>query len=91
MGANRALKISFFVSAAAAVDVVISRNGRIVSSLQGSALDAAGWAHLQWNGRNGRRKRIAAGRYTIVAHAVGQDGQSVEASITISVRRHVKR
>jgi hypothetical protein len=81
------LRISFFVTGAATVDVAISRNKRIVGRLQGSALADAGWAHLGWNARNGSRKKVAPGRYSISAHAVGPDGSSAQASMTVIVKR----
>jgi len=78
------LRIRFFVTRAATVEIQIVRAGKVIRSFRPRELDAAGWVRVRWNAKNRRGRLAYRGRYTVVVRARGELDDS-EASLQVRV------
>jgi flagellar hook assembly protein FlgD len=84
LGNGGQLRIRFFVTGAATVEIQILRGGKVIKSFSPRELDAAGWVDARWNGKNRRGRLVHRGRYTVVVRARNElDGS--EASLQLRV------
>jgi hypothetical protein len=78
------LRIRFFVTGAATVEIQILRGGKVVKSYSPRELNAADWVDARWNGRNRRGRLVHRGRYSVVVRA-RDDLDDSEASLQVRV------
>jgi hypothetical protein len=84
LGDRGQLRIRFFVTGAATVEIQIVRGGKVVKSYPLRELNAADWVDVRWNGKNRRGTLAHRGRYTVVVRARhGLD--AAEASLQVRV------
>jgi flagellar hook assembly protein FlgD len=84
LGDGGQLRIRFFVTGAATVEIQILRVGKVIKSFSPRELDAAGWINARWNGKNRRGRLVHRARYTVVVQARNELGGS-EASLQVRV------
>jgi hypothetical protein len=81
---DHGLRISGFVSQAAAVQVMITRADKVVRRLFNGQTSAAGWISASWDGKGRRGKKVRPGRYAVVV--VGEDGSGGTVKATLRFR-----
>ena len=83
-GRARASSLRYLSSAAAAATLTVSRAGKRVARVRGTA--RAGANTIRWSGKSGR-KAARAGRYVLTLRAVAADGQVSSATAKLTLRR----
>jgi hypothetical protein len=79
--------IGFALNAAAAVDVrVVDLRGRVVRTLAAGAPTALGSVSLGWDRRDDRGRKVKAGSYRLLVHAVDASGAAADAALDLPVK-----
>ena len=81
--AGKRVAISYAATAPGTSTLTITRSGKKVATVRGSA--KAGANVIRWNGRAGR-KAAAKGRYKLTLSVVGTDGQTASTNLTLRTR-----
>jgi hypothetical protein len=83
------LGIRFTLAHSAKIQVVVlAGDGQVVRTVFGTAAHKAGDVSVTWNGRNGRGKLVASGRYRIQVTATNDIGSmDLNASVVVHRRR----
>jgi parallel beta helix pectate lyase-like protein len=82
--AGKAVALRYASTAAARTTLTVSRAGKPVATVRGTA--AKGANSFVWNGRIGKT-RAPAGTYRLTVAAAGFDGQTDETTVSLTLRR----